>query len=290
MTEYRSHRPLARQPMLVAVLVILAAACSSALPSAVPTDASTGPIASPTTVVAEPTVTPKPTLPGGLEVRMGRPALVDGEAAACIPKCGVGRVAGGVLPTGRYQTEWFFGGYMTLQTDGTWRRGEDSNGELALQIAAPQGIAVYQVAFFLDPVLVVNDVVQNEIPRQAAAYVEWLGSQPDLIVSEPIATRIGFVPAVAVDIRLGPNAPSQYDDCPPNPCIAFFKFEAIDGSDGVLGNDESRFYLADITYSGTDHMLAVKVEGRDPEDLDAVLPKAEALLDTVVLPVKPAAP
>jgi hypothetical protein len=34
----------------------------------------------------------------------------------------------------------------------------------------------------------------------------------------------------------------------------------------------------------------VKVEGRDPEDLDAVLPKVEALLETVVLPAKPAAP
>ena len=195
-----------------------------------------------------------------------------------------------MLPAGRYQTEWFFGGYMTLQTDGTWERGEDSNGQLGLPIAAPEGVAVYQVAFLLDPMLVVDDVVQDDIPRQAAAYVDWLGSQPDLIVSEPIETRIGSVPAVAVDIRLGPDAPSQYDDCPPDPCVTFLKVAAFDASDGVFGNDESRFYFADITYSGTDHMLAVKVEGRDPKDLDAVLPRVEALLETVVLPAKPAAP
>lgn len=195
-----------------------------------------------------------------------------------------------MLPAGRYQTEWFFGGYMTLQTDGTWERGEDSNGELGLPIAAPEGVAVYQVAFFLDPMLVVADVVQDEIPRQAAAYVDWLGRRPDLIVSEPIETRIGSVPAVRVDIRLGPDAPSQYDDCLPDPCVTFIKVAAFDHSDGVFGNDEYRFYFADITYSGTDHMLAVKVEGRDPDDLDALLPRVEALLETVVIPARPAAP
>ena len=57
--------------------------------------------------------------PGGLEERPGRPALVDGEAASCIPMCGEGRVAGGQLPQGLYQTQWFFGGYMTVESDGT---------------------------------------------------------------------------------------------------------------------------------------------------------------------------
>jgi hypothetical protein len=270
--------------------MLLVAACTSAPPSAAPTDASKGPGAAPTTEAAEPTGTPLPTLPGGLELRIARPPLVDGEAAACIPGCGVGRAEGGMLPAGRYQTEWFFGGYMTVETDGTWKRGEDSNGELGLPIAAPEGSAVYQLAFFLDPALVVQDVIQDEVPRQAAAYVEWLGTQPDLIVSEAIETRIGTVPAVAVDIRLGPNAPSQYEDCRPDPCVTFLKIEAFDHSDGVLGDDEYRFYFADITYSGTEHMLAVKVEGRDPEDLDAALPKVKALLETVVLPAKPAPP
>lgn len=262
-----------------ALIILLLAACTSGAPGAAPTSPA-----------AEPTVTPGATLPGGLESRMGRPALVDGEAAACIPGCAVGRVEGGMLPVGRYQTEWFFGGYMTLETDGSWDRGEDSNGELGLPIAAPEGIGVYQVAFSLDPSLVVGDIVQTEIPRQTADYVEWLGTQPELIVSEPIDARIGSVPAVAVDIRLGPNAPSQYDDCPPDPCVTFIKVEAFDHSDGILGDDEYRFYFADITYSGADHMLVVKVEGRDPEDLDAVLPKVEALLETVVIPARPAPP
>ncbi len=281
---------LAVRRALASLVICFVAACSPGPPSVAPADASIGPSAAPTATTVEPTVTPGPTLPGGLAARPGLPPLVDGEAAACIPGCAVGRVEGGLLPAGRYQTEWFFGGYMTVETDGTWKRGEDSNGELGLPIAAPEGSAVYQVAFFLDPVLVVNDVVQDEIPREAAAYVEWLGTQPDLIVSEPIETRVGSVPALAVDIRLGPNAPSQYEDCPPDPCVTFIKVEAFDHSDGVFGNDEYRFYFADIAYSGSDHMLAVKVEGRDPDDLDSVLPKVEAVLDTVVIPARPAAP
>jgi hypothetical protein len=63
---------------------------------------------------------------------------------------------------------------------------------------------------------------------------------------------------------------------------------AFDHSDGILGDDEYRFYFADITYSGTNHMLAVKVEGRNPADLDAALAKVEPILATVAIPAKPA--
>jgi hypothetical protein len=50
------------------------------------------------------------TVPEGLEPRPALPPLVDAEAAACDPDCGVGRFAGGAMPNGRYQTRWFFGG------------------------------------------------------------------------------------------------------------------------------------------------------------------------------------
>ena len=230
---------------------------------------------------------PRATRVNGLAPRPGRPPLLGGEAAACIPLCGVGRVEGGSLPIGRYQTEWFFGGYMTIEMDGTWKRGEDSNGELGLPIAAADGAAVYQLAFFLDPALVVDDVIQASIPRRAEAYIEWLAAHPNLVVSDPIDTMIGLIPAVAVDIRLAPGAPSQYDECPPDPCVTFLKVAAFDHSDGLFGDDEYRFYFADVTYSGTEHMLVVKVEGRDAADLDAVLPSIERLLATVTIPARP---
>lgn len=276
----------ARPRFATVLAAALLAACTSA-PATSPAATTAAPVSPAPETSATATATPEPTLPGGLEPRAGRPPLVDGQVAACIPLCGEGRTEGGMLPAGRYQTEWFFGGYMTLETDGTWPRGEDSNGELGIRLATPEGIAQYQMAFFLDPALVRDDVDQ-EVARNATAYVEWLGEHEHLIVSDPILTAIGSVPALAVDIRLAPGAPSQYDDCPPDPCVTFIKVAAFDHSDGVLGDDEYRFYFADITYSGTDHMLAVKVEGRDPADLDAVLAKVEPILATVVIPARPA--
>jgi hypothetical protein len=229
---------------------------------------------------------PSATLAGGLDRRAGRPELVAGEAAACVPVCGKGRLAGGALPPGRYQTEWFFGDYMTLDTDGSWARTEDSDGELSLPVSGT-GEDTYHVAFFLDPVLVVEDAVQPGIPRRASDYVKWLAGRTDLLVSSPLSTAIGTVPAVAVDIRLAADAPSQYPDCRPDPCVTFIKVPAFDHSDGIRGDDEYRFTFADVTYSGADHLLGVKVEGRDVADLRAILPKVEALLATVVLPARP---
>ena len=113
------------------------------------------------------------------------PDLVDGEAAACIPTCGAGRVAGGELPAGRYQTKVFFGGYMTVESDGSWPLSEDSNGELSLLVSDN-----YRIAFMLDIQLVTDDGVAD-VPPAAAAYVHWLRRHPELIVSEPMTTTIG---------------------------------------------------------------------------------------------------
>lgn len=276
-------RPDDRAALRALTLAAAVAACGGAAPAA----SIPRPNASPTAASAPPTgvVTgaPHPTLPRGLELRGGRPALVNGEAAACIPLCGEGRVAGGKLPEGRYQTEWFFGGYMTLETDGTWVRDEDSNGELSLPVSG-SGEDTYRVAFFLDPALVIEDQIQD-VPRTAAEYVEWLSARPHLVVSKAVATTIGALPATSVDIRLAATAPRQYEDCPAA-CVTFLKVAAFDHSDGVLGDDVYRFYLADVSYSGSDHMLVVKVEGRDAGDLRTVLERVEPMLETVVVPAR----
>jgi hypothetical protein len=264
---------------------MVVAACSGTAPtdapsvpagSAAPTDPPAPTAAATTTAVA--------TLPGGLEVRHGRPAFVDGEAAACVPLCGKGRVAGGKLPAGRYQTQWFFGGYMTFETDGTWELSEDSDGELSLPVSG-SGDDTYRLAFFLDPVLVVDDKPQG-VPSSAAAYVVWLSGRPQLVVGKPIETSIGTVPAAAIDIRLAPSAPHQYADCPAA-CVAFLQVAAFDHSDGILGDDVDRLMFADVSYSGSDHLLVVKVEGRDDADLRAVLARLEPLISTVIVPANP---
>ena len=262
------------KPLVATVMFAVLTACGQSTPTG---SASTAPTATP---VPTPTATP---LPGGLELRPGNPELVDGEAAACIPGCGVGRVAGGSLAAGRYQTEWFFGGYMTIETDGTWTLGEDSNAELSL----PTGDN-YQVAFLLDPQLVLHGAVAPDVPLEAAAYVDWLTAHPDLVVSEPQATRIGSVPAVAVDIHLAATAGQDESDCGSDPCITFIRNPAIPAEfqhvDGILGNDVYRFYFADIAYAGTDHMLVLKVEGKDRSHLSSIVSRIEGLLASVTIP------
>ena len=277
---------VSRASRLLATL-FLVAACSTPSPSSPSADAlATSGRTSTTSAPPSLQPTAAPTLPDRLEPRPGRPDLVAGEAAPCVPICGQGRVAGGTLPAGRYQTAWFFGGYMTLESDGTWERTEDSNGELSLPVSG-SGDDTYRVAFFLDPVLVVDDVVQTDVASWAAEYVAWLSGRPDLHVSAPTQAAIGAVPAVAVDIRLAADAPKQYPDCPDR-CVTFMKVPAFDHSDGILGDDVYRLFFADVRYGGTSHLLVVKVEGRDAKNLVAILPKVETLLATVVIPARPA--
>jgi hypothetical protein len=267
----------ARRLACAAIAASLLVACGQTLPAA-------------STPVA-PSQTPDPTplataLPGGLDLRPGRPALVDGEAAACVPGCGAGRVAGGQLAEGRYQTEWFFGGYMTIDTDGTWRLTEDSNAELSL----PTGDN-YRIAFLLDPHLVLHDAIAHDVPLEASAYVDWLARHPDLVVSEPQETSIGSTPALAVDIHLAATAGQDASDCGEDPCILFIRNPAIPADfqhlDGILGNDIYRFYFADITYAGTDHLLMLKVEGMDESHLASIISRIEGLLASVTIPAHP---
>lgn len=224
--------------------------------------------------------------PGSLDPRPGRPELVSGEAAACVPGCGVGRVAGGRLPEGRYQTRWFFGGFMTVETDGTWSLTEDSNAELSLPIRDD-----YRVAFALDPVLVLHGDTQPHVRLDAAAYAAWLARHEDLDVAGPRDDRLGSVQAISVDVRLAPGAGQDEAGCGSEPCITFIMNPAIPAGyrhvDGILGDDVYRFIFADISYAGTDHLLVVKIEGRDATDLRASVARVEDLLANVRIPASP---
>lgn len=159
------------------------------------------------------TGTPSATLlPGGLAARPGLP-LIDGEAAGCVPGCEeYGTVQGGRLPTGRYQTQWFFDGFMTVESDGSWPISEDSTAELSLVIRDN-----YLIHFGLDPQLVLHGVIDTKVKRTAKAYAEWLRAHPDLVVSSPVAATMGSIPALSVDVKLGPKAGQDEADCGSDP-------------------------------------------------------------------------
>jgi hypothetical protein len=49
-----------------------------------------------------------------------------------------------------------------------------------------------------------------------------------------------------------------------------------------------RLYLADVTYGGKRHLLAIAVEGHDAADLKAFLPAAKMVIASAEAPLEPA--
>jgi hypothetical protein len=220
----------------------------------------------------------------GLAPRPDLPPLAKGELAACLPLCAKGRVVPGDLPLGAYQTQWFFGGYMTLRTERAWTGLEDSTGELKI---APATDSEYGVGFALDLHPVLNGQRVDSVPMTAAALLDWLGGNANLEVSKPTATSIGNLPATAVDIRLSKAAVNDDPGCPARACVNFLGFPQWDHANGIAGDDVYRLYLADVRYSGTDHVFSVTVEGRDRAHLREIVPAVEQVLETVKVPARP---
>lgn len=112
-----------------------------------------------------------------LEDRPHLPELVNGEADACLPLCVTGLTQPGVLPAGTYQTVWFFGGYMTIELDGSWTGIEDSTGEFKI---APTENTEYGVSFALDLYPVSDGTRVDGVPLTADGLERWLRGNPTL--------------------------------------------------------------------------------------------------------------
>jgi hypothetical protein len=210
------------------------------------------------------------------------PALVGGEADPCLPLCARGHADAGPFDVGvRYQTKWFFGGYMTVTPTRALAGGEDSTGELGVYLP---GDLEYGLKFHLDLYPVVDERRVDGVPRTATALLDWLRGHHDLVVSTAETTSIGPLPAVAVDVRLAASAPEQFPDCGA-PCVDFLGFEQFDhAAIGIRGSDIYRLYLADVRYGGSNHVLVAHIESRGRAHLDAARSAFEELLATVTVP------
>ena len=260
------------------VLLLLVGACSPAAQTASPPAVAPSTIATPNAPTAAPTPT---ALPNGLESRYGLPELVDGEADPCLPLCLTGISKAGPFEVGvRYQTKWFFGGYMTVTPARPWDGGEDSTGELSL---VPPGDE-YSIGFALDLYPVTDGVRITDVPNTADGLIGWLRRNKHYEVSKEIPAAIGSVPAIAIDVWNSDEAPSQYEDCLGEPCSDMFSFEQYQDNGGILGDDVYRLYFADVEYGGSRHVFVVTVQARDREDLDSRLAAAEELLASVTVP------
>lgn len=222
----------------------------------------------------------QPQLPKGLTERPDLPPLKDGQVAACVPECTNGRVVPDI-PLGPYQTEWFFGGYMTLTFDAVWTPVEDSAGEFKVR---PEGDDEYGVSFSLDNYLVRDGTKVAGVPRTAAGWARWHERDTRLIVSKPHTAELGPLRTTAIDVRLSRKAKREHPDCPAA-CADLWGNDKFDHANGILGNDVYRLYLADVRYSGSRHLFTVYVEGRDAAHLTKFAPKVEHLLESVNLPI-----
>ena len=260
------------------VLLLLVGACSPAAQTESPSTVAPSTIATTQASTAAPTPT---ALPNGLERRYGLPALVDGEADPCLPLCLTGISRAGPFEVGvRYQTKWFFGGYMTVTPARPWDAGEDSTGELALLWPGDD----YGVKFALDLYPVTDGVRVAGVPKTADGLISWLRDHEDYDISTEEPASIGSLPATAIDVWNSPDAPSQYEDCLGEPCSDMFSFEQYHDNGGILGDDITRIYFADVEYGDSRHVLIAMVEGHDRTHLDRRIPAAEELLATVTVP------
>jgi hypothetical protein len=121
----------------------------------------------------------------------------------------------------------------------------------------------------------------------AAGLLDWLGGNANLEMSKPTATSIGNLPATAVDIRLSKAPVNDDPGCPARACVNFLGFPQWNHANGIAGDGVYRLYLADVRYSGTDHVFSVTVEGRDRTHLREKVPAVEQMLGTVKVPARP---
>ncbi len=235
--------------------------------------------------VSSPASTPTTASSGGLEPRPGLPPLVDGEAAACIPLCASGWTGDSELPAAAYQTLWFFNGAMTIDLDTPWALWEDSTGEFSLgRVEDPD----YRLVFWLDVYPVVAGTRVEGIPNTATDLLTWLRSDPGLVVSAAIESTIGAIPATAVDVAISEAAVNDDPGCPAAVCHNFLGFPQWSEAFGIAGDDPYRLWFADVSYSGTDHVLVAALESRDSGHLAEFLPDAEEVMATATFPARPA--
>ncbi len=209
---------------------------------------------------------------------------VDG----CVPDCRYGLTAPGDLPDGEYRTEWFFGGELSVSFDEPWTSGEDSSGEFnAAPVDSPDDV----VFFWLDVYPVEDFERVSEVPLTSKGWIEWLHTRAGLDVSEPMAVTIGGLPASAVDIAVATDAVNEEIDnrwCERNICVNFLGFDQWDGLGtwGIAGKLPQRLYFSDVRYDGQDHLFVVALAPTGT--IEGFAPRAEAVLDTVTVPVEPA--
>jgi len=206
----------------------------------------------------------------------------------CAPQCLPPRYSEpGNMPTGTYQTKYFFAGQMKLSFARGWFSEEDSTGEFAAYAKKNRNS---RVVFWEDVYTTKPGSLQRVGPsrRTAASLLAWLQSNRNLTVSKPTSGRIGRARARVVDIGVADDAVNDDPGCPAKACANFLGYPGWGEPYGIAGKWISRFYLADVRYGGKQHLFVAVLEVAGPAQLRAFLPEAKKVLASVRVPAVPA--
>jgi hypothetical protein len=124
------------------------------------------------------------------------------------------------MPTGTYQTKYFFAGQMKLSFARGWFSEEDSTGEFAAYAKKNRNS---RVVFWEDVYSTKPGTMERVGPprRTAASLLAWLQGNPNLTVSKPTGGRIGAIRARVVDIGVADDAVNDDPGCPAKACANF---------------------------------------------------------------------
>lgn len=226
------------------------------------------------------------TAPAGATTPGATPATTP--IPGCLPGCvQMGLDVPGPLPAGVYDTSWFFGKQLRVPIpDDTWTADEDSTGELALR---PRNKETLKVLWWLDVYPIVDGpfVRVEGYDGTAAALVEWLKANPNLVVSDEGTGHIGDLEAVSLHIERSPDAVNVDPECPPKdqPCVAMVSFYQWDGFYSAGGTFVNHFLAADTTWGGTPHAVYVMIESWDGDGFEAFDAVATKMVEGADLPL-----
>jgi hypothetical protein len=213
-------------------------------------------------------------------------APVPDPIKGCVPACNPpGLSQPGPLPTGPYETEWFFGGEMVISPKEAWSAHEDSTGEFAIDLGSAPENAIY---FWEDIYPVENEKPVNGIPMTTDGLLGWMRKDPRLVVSKPHQGAIGDLPATVVDVSIAKDAENEDPGCPTKACVLFLGFPQWQDVWGIADPQVQRFYLSDVSYGGKKHLFVAVVYPDDPSGMKEFGPQAEQLLSTVQVPAEAA--
>jgi hypothetical protein len=206
----------------------------------------------------------------------------------CAPQCLPPRYSEpGNMPTGAYQTKYFFAGQMKLSFARGWFSEEDSTGEFAAYAKKNRNSRVV----FWEDVYTTKPGSKDRVgpPRRtAASLLTWLQGNPNLTVSKPTSGRIGAIRARVVDIGVADDAVNDDPTCPAKACANFLGYPQWGEPYGIAGKWISRFYLADVRYGGKQHLFVAVLEVAGTAQLRAFLQEAKKVIASVRVPASSA--